>query len=56
MFSNWFLYLLQVGNLIVNHRNNAVTGPMDKRREMVKQNETDTGKYGQTQINADIYR
>ena len=38
-------FILQVGNLILTHRNNAVTGPMDKRREMIKQNEADIGMY-----------
>ena len=45
LFHIFFSLILQVGNLILTHRNNAVTGPMDKRREMIKQNEADIGMY-----------
>ena len=35
---------LQIGNEILTYKNNAVTGPMDKRRELTKQNEAEVGK------------
>ena len=34
---------LQVGNEILTHKNNAVTGTMEKRRELTKQNEGEVG-------------
>lgn len=36
---------IHVGNEILSHRNNAVTGTMDKKREQLKKNEQYVGEF-----------